>query len=62
MFADAEAKVARLREVLLAQFVFFHFKAALEDLFGFGAADGDVDSDLFVTADTERSDSVAGFA
>ncbi len=62
VFTDAEPKVARVREVLLAQFVFFHLEAAFEDFFGFGTAHRDVDGDLFVAADAEGSDRVAGFA
>lgn len=62
MFANPESEVASLREVLLPQFVFLDFEPALEDLFGFGAAHGDVDGDLLVTSDTECSDGVAGFA
>ena len=62
MFANAKTKVARLGEVFLFQFVFFYFEAALEDFLGFGAADGDVYGDLFVAADAECADGVAGFA
>lgn len=62
VLADAKTEVARLREVPLPQLVFLDFQPSLEDLFGFGTADGDVYSDLFVTADTECPDSVAGFA
>lgn len=62
VFANTEAKVARLGEVSLLQFVFLNLEATLEDFFGLGAADGDVDGDLFVTADTECADGVAGFA
>lgn len=53
VFGDAEAEVARLAEVLLSQFVFLDLQATLEDFFGLGASHGDVDGDLFVTADTE---------
>ena len=62
VFADAEAEVARLAEVALAQLVLLDLKATLEDLFGLGTTDGYVHGDLFVTSDTERSDSVAGLA
>lgn len=59
---DAEAKVARLAEVALPQLVLLDLEAALEDLLCLGAADGDVDGDLLVAADTEGSDGVACFA
>ena len=62
MFADTEAEVARLTEVALSEFVLLDFEATLENLLSFGTADCDVDGDLFVAADTERADCVAGFA
>lgn len=62
VLADAEAKVASLREVALAQFVFLDLEATLENLLCLGATDGDVDGDLFVTTDAERADGVAGLA
>ena len=62
MLRDTEAEVARLGEVAALELVLLHLEAALEDLLRLGAADGDVDGDLFVTADTEGSDGVAGFA
>ena len=62
MLANAEPEVAGIREVLLAEFVFFDLEATLEDLFGFGAADRDVHGDLLVTSDAEGADCVAGFA
>lgn len=62
VLADTEAEVAGLAEVALAELVLLDLEATLEDLLGLGATDGDVDRDLFVTADTERADSVAGLA
>ena len=62
VLADAKPKVPRRRKVALAQLVLLDFEAALEDLFSFGAADGDVDGDLLVAADAECADCVAGFA
>lgn len=62
MFANTEAKVASLREVSLLQLVFLDLEATLENLFGLGATDGDVDGDLFVTTNSECTDGVAGFA
>jgi hypothetical protein len=62
VLADTEAKVAGLGEVALAELVFLDLEATLEDLLGLGTTDGDVDGDLFVTADTEGTDSVAGLA
>ena len=59
---DAEAEVASVGEVLLAQLVFLDFETALEDLFGFGASDCDVHGDLFIASDAEGADGVAGFA
>ncbi len=62
MLANPKPEVACVAEVLLAQLVFFDFEASLEDLFGFGAADGDVDGDLLVASDAEGANCVAGFA
>jgi len=60
VLADTETEVASLGEVALAELVLLDLKATLDDLLGLGATDGDVDSDLLVTADTESTDSVAG--
>ena len=60
VFADTEAEVAGLGEVALAELVLLDLEATLEDLLSLGATDGDVDGDLFVTADTEGTDGVAG--
>jgi hypothetical protein len=62
VFADTKAKVARRREVALLQLVFLDLEASLQDFLGLGAADGDMDGDLLVTADTEGSDGVACLA
>jgi hypothetical protein len=62
VLADTEAKVTGLAEVALAKLVLLDLEATLEDLLGLGATDGDVDSDLLVTADTEGTDGVAGLA
>lgn len=62
MLADAETEVARLREVSPLQLVLLDFQASLKDFFGFGAADGDVNGDLLVTADTKCSHGIARFA
>ena len=61
VFLDTESKVSGLREVPLSEFVLLDLEATLENFLSLGAADGDVDSDLFVTTDTERSDGVSGF-
>ncbi len=62
VLVDTEAEVTGLAEVALAELVLLDFEATLENLLGLGAADGDVDSDLFVTTDTECTDGVAGLA
>jgi hypothetical protein len=62
VLADTEAEVAGLGEVLLSQLVFLDLEATLEDLLGLGATDGNVDGNLFVTTDTEGTDSVASLA
>lgn len=62
VLANTEAEVAGLAEVALAQLVLLDLQATLENLLSLGATDGDVDGDLFVAADTEGSDGVAGLA
>lgn len=62
MLADPEPKVARLREIPFSQLVLLDLQSSLQDLLRLGAPDGNVHGDLFVTADTERSDGVACFA
>ena len=62
MLADAEAKVARLREISFSQLVLLHLQAPLEDLLRLGPADRDMHGDLLVTSDAERSHGVASFA
>lgn len=62
VLGDTEAEVASLGEVALAELVLLDLEATLENLLGLGATDGDVDGDLFVTADTEGTDGVAGLA
>jgi hypothetical protein len=57
---DTETEVASLGEVTLAQLVFLDLQATLENLNGLLAADGDVDSNLFVSADAEGTDGVTG--
>ena len=62
VFRDTETKVARVREVLLPQLIFLDLETTFEDFFGFGPPDGNMDRDLFISADTERPNGVAGFA
>lgn len=62
VLGDTETEVAGLAEVALAQLVLLDLEATLKNLLSLGTTDGDVDSDLFVTADTEGTDGVAGLA
>ena len=62
VFADTESKVASLREVALAEFVFLDLQSTLQDFFRLWATDGNMDSDFFITTDTECSDCVTGLA
>ena len=61
VFLDTEPKVSSLREVPLPKLVFLDLETTLENFLSLGATDGDVDGDLFVTTDTERSDGVSSF-
>ncbi len=62
VFADTETKVASLREVALAEFVFLDLQSTFQDFLGLWSTDCNVHSDLFVTTDTEGSDGVSGLA
>lgn len=62
VLGDTETEVAGLAEVALPQLVLLDLEATLKNLLSLGATDGDVDGNLFVTADTEGTDGVAGLA
>jgi hypothetical protein len=62
VFADTEAEVASLREVALAELILLYLQSTLQDLLSLRSADGNVNSDLLVTTDTEGTDGVAGLA
>lgn len=62
VLVDTEAEVTGLAEVALAELVLLDLEATLEDLLSLGAADGDVNGNLFVTADTEGSHGIPGLA
>lgn len=62
MLRDAKTKVTGIRKVLLPQLVFLDLQTSLEDFLSLGTSHGDVDGDLFVAADPEGADGVAGFA
>jgi len=55
---DTKAKVTTLREVSILEFVLLDLQTLLEDLLGLLTSDGNMASDLIVTADTEGSDSI----
>lgn len=60
VLGNTETEVTGLGEVALAELVLLDLEATLENLLGLGATDGDVDGNLFVTADTEGTDGVTG--
>ena len=57
---DAKSKVSSLAEVLPLELVLLNLESTLDDLHGLFSADGDVAGNLFVTADAEGADGVAG--
>jgi hypothetical protein len=59
VFSDAEAEVASGREVSSLQLVLLDLEALLEDLFGLLASNCARDGDLFVSSNTERTNSVS---
>jgi hypothetical protein len=60
VLGDSESEATSGRKVLFLQLVLLDLKATVKDLVGLEATDGDVDSDLLVTADTESTDGVSG--
>ena len=62
MFANAKTKVASIREISLSQFIFLDFEATLEDFFSLRTSNCNMDSNLFVTTNTEGSNRVASLA
>lgn len=62
VFGDTETEVTSLGEVALAELIFLDLQSTLQDFLGLWATDGDVNSDLFVTTDTEGTDGVSGLA
>ena len=61
MFLNSKAKVSGFWKVLTTKFVFFDFESTFKDFLCFGSSNGNVNSDLFVTTDTECSDGVTSF-
>lgn len=59
VLCDTETKVASLGEVPSSQLVLLDLESSLEDLLCLGSSDSDVASNLFVTSDTEASESVS---
>ena len=60
VFLNTKTKVSGVTEVVFPQLVFPNFQPSFKDFFSFGSTDRAVDSDLFVSPDTEGSDSVTG--
>lgn len=53
VFRDSKTEVACIREVSFPQFILLDFETSLEDFFGFGPANRDMDGDLFVSSDAK---------
>jgi hypothetical protein len=62
VFADTKAEVASFRKVSLSQFVLLNLEATFKNFLSLWSTDSNMDSNLFVTTDTECSNSVAGLA
>lgn len=61
VFFDTETEVTSSREVSVSQLVLLDLQTSFQDLFGLWTSDSDVHSNLFVSSDTESSDSVSSF-
>jgi hypothetical protein len=62
VLGDTETEVTGLGEVALSQLELLDTETTLQDFLSLWTTDGDVDSNLLVTTDTEGTDGVAGLA
>lgn len=58
---DTKAKVATEAEVPSLELVFLHLQALIQDFQSLGTANGSMDSDLLITADTKRTHGVTSW-
>jgi hypothetical protein len=61
VFLDTKSKISCVTKVVLSQLVFSDFQAPFKDFLCLGPSDSAMYSNLFITADAKRPDSVAGF-
>jgi hypothetical protein len=61
VFLNTEAEVTGVGEVTFSKFEFFDFKSFFQDFFGLFSSDGDMEGNLFISLNTERTDGVSGF-
>ena len=61
VFLDAKSKVSGLREIPLSELILLDLETTFENFLSLRATDGDMNGDLFVTTDPERSDGVSSF-
>ena len=61
VFLDTKSKIPCVAEVVLSQLVFPDFQAPFKDFLRLGPSDSAVYSNLFITSDAKRPDSVTGF-
>lgn len=59
VFLNTKAEIARVREVSFSKFEFFDFKSFFQDFICLLSSDGHMQSDLFVSLNTERSNGVS---
>merc|ERR1712033_124611 len=61
MFCNTKAEDSRLGEDASFQLVFLHFQTLLQDFFSLGSSHSAMNSNLFITSDTEGSNSKTSF-
>jgi hypothetical protein len=61
VFLNTEAEVTGVGKVTFSKFEFFDFKSFFQDFFGLFSSDGDMEGNLFISLNTERTDGVSGF-
>ena len=61
VFLNTEAEVTGVGEVTFSKFEFFDFKSFFQDFFGLFSSNGDMEGNLFISLNNERTDGVSGF-
>jgi len=61
VFLNTEAEITGIGEVTFSKFEFFDFKSFFQDFFGLISSDGHMEGNLFISLNTERTNSESSF-